>query len=244
MHKKNPLQISSYYKKTAVVQNYNDRRFHGAGGKYINDSELTSLLDPVILTARHDAILEIGAGRGRLTHRLVEAGMNVYALEFSKEMIKLLRKSLPPQNIIHQSAFDPLQSRQQFGVITSLRFFDHFNVFDQYRILSNLRSSLKEDGAIVLTTLNSFSIEGLIASFFPYGRYNFYYPRDVYLEQIQSLGFKVTYQRGTFFLPRGAFLYLQKIPFLAQLAIALDKFFSRVFQNFCALQVYVLKKQE
>lgn len=242
MNKKNTDQISSYYKKSAVVKGYDTRRFAGVGGEYINTEEINSILDLALLLTGKKKILELGSGRGRLSFKLLENGLDLYCLEFSEEMIGFLSKQVNKTKILHQSVFDKIKTKNKFRVITSLRFFDHFNIFDQNRILKNVSENLENKGFIIMTLLNSNSLEAKLSKYFPYGRYNYYYDQNIYAELFQNNGLKANYKKSTFFIPRGAFLYLQKVPFITRPLILLDQALAKLFPNLCAMQTVVLEK--
>lgn len=53
---------------------------------YIN--KIISALNP----QTHETVIEIGAGRGALTEKLIELGANVLAIEFEREMIAVLKE--------------------------------------------------------------------------------------------------------------------------------------------------------
>jgi SAM-dependent methyltransferase len=241
--KKNNNEISTYYKKTGVVKTYNARRFHGEGGEYIYSSEVDSIMELASLTSKNKKILDLGSGRGRLSIAMKERISNkIYCLEFSGAMVRELRKNFKESNIFHQSVFIPISKKIKFKTITSLRFFDHFNIFDQDRILKNMLQSLKKDGNIIMTLLNKNSLESKLSKFFPYGRYNFFYENHMYLELFKNRSLEVKIKKSVFFLPRGIFLYFQKIPFLVKTLILIDKFFSYLLPRYCSMHVVVLEK--
>lgn len=242
MNKKNIDQISNYYKKSAVVKSYDTRRFSGEGGEYINAQEINSILDLALLLTGNKKILELGCGRGRLSFKLQENELDLYCLEYSEEMIGFLSKKINKDKILHQSVFDKLKTKNKFRVITSLRFFDHFNIFDQNRILKNVSENLEDNGFIIMTLLNSNSLEAKLSKFFPYGRYNYFYDQKMYAELFQNNGLKANYKKSTFFIPRGAFLYLQKIPLVTKPLIFLDRLLTMLFPGLCAMQTVVLEK--
>jgi 16S rRNA (adenine1518-N6/adenine1519-N6)-dimethyltransferase len=51
-------------------------------------AKIISALDP----QKGETIVEIGAGRGALTERLIESGANIVAIELERDMIEILRK--------------------------------------------------------------------------------------------------------------------------------------------------------
>ncbi len=243
MSKKKPLQISNYYKKQDVVESYDTRRFSGIGGKYINTTEVTSLMAACPSNTSHKTVLDVGAGRGRATIHLKEEKYLVSCLEFSEEMAAVLKNTVKPKKIFKQSVFTPLPKNEKFDVITSLRFFDHFDIKNQHTILSLLVKNLEPKGVLVLTLLNKNSLEGILSSFFPYGRYNFYYHSNEYNLLFKKLGLKQIAKTEAFFIPRGFFLALQNIPGIANILIGLDKFLTSLFPSLTALQVVRLYKK-
>lgn len=71
---KKPFAKKSFGQNFLVDENYID--------KIISSLELQ----------KNEAVIEIGAGRGALTEKLVESGANVVAIELEKDMIEVLRE--------------------------------------------------------------------------------------------------------------------------------------------------------
>jgi|SRR5581483_3349354 len=248
MTKKTPQQISEYYKQKSVVTDYLDRRFKGIGGKYIHQVEVQSILNNLKIiefTKRPQLIkvLDIGAGSGRLSFFLKAKGYNTYCLDSSEAMIKILSRKISKNHIFLQSIFDKMKTPIKFNVICSLRFFDHFNYEDQEKILSNIKHNLASDGYIILTALNSKSLENLLSNFFPYGRYNFYYSDVDFKKLLTKLKLKIILRNGHFFIPRGVFIYSQKIPFITYLLIFIDTLLSKILPSKTAYFTYLLQKE-
>ena len=246
MNKVGRDQIKKYYSKKDVVVEYDKRRFSGVGGAYINDNEIEphlNILSELFKKPSSISVLDIGAGRGRLSAPIKKEGFKVYPLDSSPEMVKFLKKHIQPKNIIIQSAFDPIKSKTKFDVLTSLRFFDHFNISDQKKLLKNFKNKLSSKGIVLFATLNRLSLEFLVSSIFYYGKVNFYYSDQEYVTLFKSLGFEVVKREQRFFVPRGVILHTQKIPLLANLFIAIDRFLSALLPSGCAYFVYFLKRK-
>lgn len=242
MDKKQKEEIKDYYKKEKVVKSYDTRRFEGIGGKYINDNEVLPIISILkdLNLEKGLSVLDLGAGKGRLSIPLKKLGCEVYCLDSSQEMVKHLGKDFPKKQILLQSIFDSIETNEKFDVITSLRFFDHFDIKDQRKILKNVLKRLKKGGYIIYASLNKNSLEGFLSKFFSYGRVNFYYSDEEYRRLFKSLGLKIISREGSFFLPRGAFLFLQKIPICTQVFKFLDKFLIGIFGKLGALYVYLV----
>ncbi len=246
MGSKSTKEIQAHYQKSTVADKYDMRRFDGLGGNYVNESEIspvTSLLKS-IYGKNKKKILDIGAGRGRLTFPILKIGHQLFCLDSSEAMTKYLSPKISKSNIIIQSAFDKFPKDLLFECITSLRFFDHFNLVDQEKLIKNALKNLSYGGHFIYTGLNSNSIEYLISSLFSYGRYNFYYSHQQYLGMFQKLGLRVISRKSSFIIPRGVFLYTQKLPWLCNFLINSDSFLLRILPNFGAHYTFDLMKQE
>ena len=245
MHKKSINNIRGYYSKKEVVRDYNSRRFRGFGGKYIEQIEVDSNLGLLITHLKpHPSIkiLDIGAGRGRLSLPLSKQGYQVYCLDSSLEMVKILRKIFPGRSVFLQSAFKPIKTSIKFDAIVALRFFDHYRISDQKELLSNFYNNLKKGGYIVFCVLNKNSSEYLMSKYLYFGKVNFYYSDSEYRKMLESLSLRIVDFESKFFLPRGIFLYSQSIPFLATFLMRLDYWLNKLMPRQSALLIFLLRK--
>lgn len=241
--KKTNDEINKYYQQKYVVESYDTRRFTGVGGHYINDTELELILNLAKELPKKAKVLDVGAGRGRLSKPLGNAGFEVFCLDSSVEMAQILKTIFPADHIIQQSAFETLKLTTKIDLVTGLRFFDHFNIQDQKTIIANLAGALNADGKLIITALHKNSLEFLVAKLFPYGRYNYYYSNETYLKMFEELGYRVINKKSTFFLPRGVFVRLKTLKYLVIALTYTDKFLGRILPQFCALNCYLLAKQ-
>jgi|CXWL01.1.fsa_nt_gi cyclopropane fatty-acyl-phospholipid synthase-like methyltransferase len=246
MGSKTTKEIQAHYQQGTVADKYDQRRFEGVGGRYVNDQEIFPVTNQLksIYGKSKKKILDIGAGRGRLTFPIFKLGHQVFCLDSSKAMTKYLSPKISSKNIIIQSAFEKFPASVVVDCITSLRFFDHFNLLDQEKLIKNAIKNLSYGGHFIYTGLNSNSIEYLLSSLFSYGRYNYYYPDGQYQRMFQNLGMRVLSKNSNFIIPRGVFLYTQKIPWLCNFLINCDRFSQRIMPNFGAYVTYDLMKQE
>ncbi len=244
MSKADLIEIKKHYSEGGVVKEYNRIRFGGIGGRYINDNEISpniTLLKSTFKNPSKIKVLDIGAGRGRLSHPVKKLGFDVYCLDSSKEMVKVLRKVISRKNIFIQSAFERIKSQDKFNVVTAMRFFDHFKLSDQKKILLNVKKNISKNGYVLFSALNAQGMESLVSSLFYFGKVNFYYPHSDYEKMFKDCGFKVVAREDKFFFPRGVFLRLQNISFLVKPVIFLDILLSKVFKSSCSYFVYLLQ---
>lgn len=244
MHQKTNIQIKGYYQQNNVADNYDLRRFNGLGGEYINHAEISLVQTnlKLSLSASSPTVLDLGAGKGRLSIPLVKDGYRVHCLDASQSMLSYLKKHIDAQNIYIQSIFDPIKLKTKFDAITSLRFFDHFSISDQSKILKNTVKYLDKNGVYVYATLNSLSLEYLVSKFFPYGRYNYYYSPKTYARLFKKNGLQIVSTSSRFFFPRGLYLRLNQYPKMLNILIQFEKFVYQNTSHFGALKLFVLKK--
>lgn len=244
MKRKNKKEIQKYYQINNVASTYDDRRFIGKGGEYINTTEVSTTLNIMKKILRVDSprILDLGSGRGRLSIPLKIAGYDTYCLDSSLSMLSFLAKEFHRDHIYIQSVFDKLPAGKKFDGITSLRFFDHFDEADQIKLLKNVSKSLKKDGKFFVSGLSSSSLEYLVSFLFPYGRYNYYLSTSVYNKIFEKAGLKFITYESSFFIPRGVFLHTNNYPKLQRILISIDTFMIRLLPPLGAMKIFVLEK--
>lgn len=245
MAKKSTRQIRNHYSRKDVVKDYDLRRFRGFGGNYIETNEVNSninLLNKYLKTKHSVGILDIGAGKGRLSLSLSQRGYEVYCLDSSPEMAKILEEKFSKKRVFLQSAFEPIRASIKFDVIVALRFFDHFNISDQKKLLTNFNKNLKKGGYVVFCALNKNSSEYFLSKFLNFGKMNFYYSDEEYRKMFGSLGFKIADFESRFFLPRGIFLYSQSVPILARFLMKIDQWLNKLMPRQSAFLIFLLRK--
>lgn len=99
------------------------------------------------------ALLELGAGTGNLTQRLVAAGAAVWALDFSAEMLARARQKAPQATYgqAHLLAPYPPEFERRFDAVVSTYTFHELPLDDKIQLLARLFCDhLKEGGAVVV----------------------------------------------------------------------------------------------
>ena len=114
-------------------------------------------------TANSNKILELASGTGRITIPLLKNGHEVWAIDYSDEMIKILRDKsellpMPLQNNLH-IINDDMRSfclNQKFDtIIVTANSINHIETnSDFFSFLSNLKKHLTQSGRIIFDALN------------------------------------------------------------------------------------------
>lgn len=238
MGTKSTKEILEFYSNKNVVDIYDKTRFSGIGGRYVDMMETKSILENV----SGSNTLELGSGTGRLTTFLASRAKSVTCLDSSKKMLTSLKKRIKKVKLLHQSVFDLIKDGNRYDLITALRFFDHFSIKDQDRILRNITSKLSKEGHIVYSALNRNSIESYLSVFFYYSKTNYFYSYDSYLKLFGKNNLAVERVKTDFFLPRGLYLRFKSGGFLFNMLKNFDKFMIRNFNKSGALFTFILSK--
>jgi ubiquinone/menaquinone biosynthesis C-methylase UbiE len=119
--------------------------------KYLDSFEQDKLL-PLLGNLKNKQILDVGAGTGRLTLKLVKAGGETTALDTSAEMLKVLQNKNKKIKIVVGDAEDLPFPNNTFDLVTAAFLVVHLkdpSIFFQeaYRVL-------KDDGLLVITNIN------------------------------------------------------------------------------------------
>lgn len=245
MNKKTSEQIKKYYKDGEVVSSYNRKRFSSVGGKFISETEVNlalSLLNSAFTKKKKVKILDLGAGLGRLSFPLKKKKMDVYCLDSSNEMARFLKKTINSRKIFRQTVFVSTKKSNFFDAITSLRFFDHFSIELQKKIIKVQSKSLRSGGYWIFLALNRLSLEYLFSKFLGYGEFNYYYSNSEYESMFKKLNLRVVAKKSVFIIPRGVFLKLRKYSSIIKILIYVEKTLSSIFHLNGGLGGYLLQK--
>lgn len=240
INKKTTKEILNFYQDKTVVKVYDNERFSGHGGNYLDLVETSSIKKHI----NKGEVLELGPGTGRLTTILKnKAGINLTCLDSSLEMLKLLKKKVKVNNIINQSIFDKIRITKKFDYITALRFFDHFSIVDQNKILKNIIPKLKKQGIIIYSALNKNSSESLLSRFFYFSKTNYFYSFDEYEKMFSRNKLKIVSFSSHFMIPRGVYLRFKKNSIVFKILSSIDERLAIIFNKNGSLYTFVLESK-
>ena len=118
-------------------------------------SGYTQVLERVISLARIEAgtqILELGAGTGNLTRKLVDAGAVVWALDFSSDMLAIATEKVPEAQFgqADLQAEYPPPFQQKYDRIVSTYTFHELPLTTKLELLRRLADSYLAPGGVIV----------------------------------------------------------------------------------------------
>jgi len=99
-------------------------------------------------------VLDIGCGGGQDSKFLADNGCSVLGIDVSKEMIKLAKKFAPKMNFKIADIMK-MSSSNKYDGIWCCRVFHHISMNEQDKFLDKIKSLLKKDGVLFLTSVVS-----------------------------------------------------------------------------------------
>lgn len=79
------------------------------GQNFLVDENYIDKIISALELQENEAVIEIGAGRGALTEKLIDSGANVVAIELEKDMIEVLRERFSANSNFHLIESDALK---------------------------------------------------------------------------------------------------------------------------------------
>lgn len=237
-NKKTTTEIKSFYQNKEVVKIYDNKRFSGYGGKYVDNIETDSILRYV---KNFNSVLELGSGTGRLTRFLIDRVNDLVCLDASLEMLKLLKKKVKVKKTVNQSIFDKIKVSRKFDAITALRFFDHFSISDQNKIIKNALPVMKKNGNFIYSALNSKSSESVLSTFFYFSKTNYFYSYEEYKKMFLKNKLHIVSFHSDFFFPRGIYLRFKTKGVLFKFISYFDRWLVNMFPKYGSLYTFVLE---
>jgi SAM-dependent methyltransferase len=140
------VRKTEFYSLPRVTREYDERRFGGRSGEWVNARELgfaLSLLPPA------GRVLDLACGTGRLSRVLAARSYQVVGADYSTEMLAHARND-NTANYVRADAFHLPFSDQTFDAVCALRFAFHYP--DLGPFLQEARRVLRPGGALVFDT--------------------------------------------------------------------------------------------
>lgn len=136
------------YSQKDVVKNYDNRRFGGRSGEYVNTREKAIVED--FLYETQGIILDLACGTGRFSELLIQNGKNVVAADYSLEMLNYAKIKVDGYIVRCDVFFTSFKDSSFDGIILG-RFLQHYA--DIESILIELKRITKKNGVIVFDAL-------------------------------------------------------------------------------------------
>jgi ubiquinone/menaquinone biosynthesis C-methylase UbiE len=134
-----------FYNQTEVASSYDELRFGGASGAWVNAREIELAL--TLVPPFHRA-LDLGCGTGRLTRALAQRGPTV-GMDASSAMLTQAQKSTA-STLVQGDGFALPFADASFDAVVAVRFFFHFEKVDT--LLREAARIVAPRGAVVFDT--------------------------------------------------------------------------------------------
>lgn len=135
-----------FYRQASVAETYDQKRFGGASGSWVNERELARVLAVLPPTGR---ILDLGCGTGRLSQRLIASGRDVVMLDASEAMLGRARLVANAPAVLGDAFALPF-APGSFDAVVALRVAFHFAEFNT--LLRSAAPLLRPGGRFVFDT--------------------------------------------------------------------------------------------
>lgn len=146
-------------------------------------------------------LLELGAGTGNLTRKLLDAGATVWALDFSSEMLAIARRKAPEAHFGRAdllSAYPP-EFRRKYSRIVSTYTFHEFTLINKVTLICRLfEDYLTPNGAIVIGDIGFIDMAALKTVKKASGEAwddEYYWIQDEAIDALRSAGFYMSWEQ-------------------------------------------------
>ncbi len=139
------LTKREFYNQEEIAAEYDEQRFGGSSGAWVNARELELALALLPPTGR---VLDLGCGTGRLTRALAERGEAV-GLDAANAMLSRAQQ-VTNAGFIQGDAFSLPLAPESFDAVVALRVLFHFEQLDT--LLRGMRRVVKPGGTVVFDT--------------------------------------------------------------------------------------------
>jgi len=138
--------IAKSYDK--IAKEYTDQ--HGYGEQL----SIPSLKEFLTFLPTQAKVLDIGCGGGQDSKFLTDSGCSVLGIDVSKEMIKLAKRFAPKTNFKIADVMK-LSATNKYDGIWCCRVFHHISMNEQDKFLDKIKTLLKKDGVLYLSSVVS-----------------------------------------------------------------------------------------
>ncbi len=138
------------YSRNDLVARYEERRFHGRSGEFVNLKELESVYRYIARYVKKDQpVLDFPCGTGRLDRFLKQRAVEVIGADYSEAMLRRARNEVAIP-FIRADAFRIPFKDSMIGCVASLRFLFHYREVEPF--FQEVGRILKEDGVFIFDT--------------------------------------------------------------------------------------------
>ena len=233
-------KILSYFNSIAKL--YDTKISKGSMGlNYIDRIEINSILKFFPITKRNK-ILDIGAGTGRITEKLVNSNSTILELDISPEMLKIARIKINKfinSNIYYViSSADELPIKNKtFDKVISVRVIHYVN--NWRNTLSEISRVIKRNGLIFISANNSFSFS-ILAKFIGLMKGDVFNPFH-FSEELRSQGFKILQLKSYIHIPI-LFYAISNNNFMLNFMRVLDNILGFITKRLFGVRFYIIAK--
>lgn len=227
-------QGKDYIQKT-IAECYEEDRFSGPGGKYVDSTEKATLRQ--MIRSKKGKALDLACGTGRMTKVMETGGLEVIGVDISREM--LLRAKGVESPLVQADVLKLPFDDAIFDVVIAFRllyFLDNLPDF-----LKEVRRVLKREGVFILSTDNRYSTRGILNLLFRLFKTNrgirLTTPKDL-TDILGSLGFGIIVVKQVFALPLNSYRIFSLSLF------NIIKFLDRITPKFFRVGIFLSAKAE
>ncbi len=189
----------------AVGLSYEDKTYPFAGYK-----EVLARIYQMVMSCKHDKVLDIGFGTATLTQKLYDQGCEVWGQDFSERMIEIAAAKMPSAHLFcgdfSQGLAEPLLNNS-YDFIVATYSLHHLSDEKKIAFLRVLQGLLKEGGAIVIGDVAFANMRDWeqcrTAAGEEWDDEEFYFVYDKLQKEFPAMKFeKISFCAGVMYLPR------------------------------------------
>lgn len=145
-----------------LAESYDQKRFHGANGKFNFESDRRIILEAVSI-ARPKKVIDVPVGTGRVLTYLFDHDINVIGVDLTSEMLDIARREACPERHTLQlgNAADLPFEDNQFDLLVSFRFFHLFEKGNRAQFTTEFARIVKPGGHVLVSFTNGWYAGGI-----------------------------------------------------------------------------------